>query len=132
MGTSVGRSRARREYLDAIAALDEADRALRVQLARARRNRALLRKYLGAGGDAAGCREVLDLRGATHDFDGAVTRLLAQRRRAQKAMYQLSAAEGMTATEIARMWGVSRQFVSRTLNDDGAKKVGGPGSRVGS
>jgi DNA invertase Pin-like site-specific DNA recombinase len=131
MGKAVGR--ARREYLEAIDALDEADRQLRVQLARARRHRAMLRRHLANGGDAAGCREVLDVRSATSQFDGAVGELLAERRRAQKAMYRLSAAEGMTATEIARTWGVSRQFVSRIIN--GArqrKKVGGPGSRVGS
>jgi DNA invertase Pin-like site-specific DNA recombinase len=130
----VGRAQARRAYLDAIDQLDTADRALRTELARARRNRAMLRRHLAEGGDAAGCREVLDLRSATTDFDGAVGRLLAGRRRAQRAMYQLSAAEGMTATEIARTWGVSRQFVSRILKNARAhnKKVGGPGSRVGS
>jgi DNA invertase Pin-like site-specific DNA recombinase len=134
MGRSVGRTQARREYLDALDALDDADRQLRAQLGRARRNRALLRKHLANGGAAAGCGKVLDVRGATNQFDGAVGSLLAERRRAQKAMYQLSAAEGMTATEIARTWGVSRQFVSRILNGARGqkKKVGGPGSRVGS
>jgi DNA-directed RNA polymerase specialized sigma24 family protein len=112
----VGRARARRDYLEALDELDEADTGLRVQLARSRRNRANLRRYLADGGDAAGCREILDLRSATSDFDGAVSRLLTGRRRAQQAMYRLSAAEGMTATEIARMWGVSRQFVSRIIN----------------
>lgn len=109
-------ARARREYLAAIAALDDADRRLRVQLARARRNRALLRSYLSDGGDAAGCREILNLRRATDDFDRAVGDLTTGRRRAQQAMYRLSAAEGMNPTEIARMWGVSRQFVSKVLN----------------
>jgi len=110
------RARARREYLDAIDALDAADQRLRVQLSRARRSRALLRSHLMNGGDAAGCREILDLRQASGDFDGAVSDLMAERRRAQRAMYQLSEAEGMNATEIARTWGVSRQFVSRVLN----------------
>ena len=115
MAKAVGRARARREYLEAIDALDEADRRLRAQLTRARHHRARLRSHLLDGGDAAGCRDLLDLRRATDDFDGAVGDLIARRGRAQRAMYRLSAAEGMNPTQIARMWGVSRQFVSRML-----------------
>jgi DNA-directed RNA polymerase specialized sigma24 family protein len=133
MGRVVGRAQARREYLEAIDQLDEADRRLRAQLARARRLRSICRRHVTGGGTAATLKALLDVQVARNQLDGALGEILSARQRAQNAIFRLAATEGMNAAEIARTWGVSRQLVSRILNHTKQpRKVGGPGSRVGS
>jgi response regulator of citrate/malate metabolism len=48
--------------------------------------------------------------------DDALRGVESARLRAQHAFYRLGAEDGMTAAELGRAWGVSRQLVSRVLN----------------
>jgi hypothetical protein len=50
-------------------------------------------------------------------LQAAAARLQKGRHEFQRAMFLLSAAEGASLAEIARAWRVSRQLVSRTINE---------------
>jgi len=120
--------------LDAFDAIDRADARLRDQLHRYRKLREISRRHLENKGSAGSLRDLIDIKEARVRNDDALRELNEARADAQFAMYRLAAAEGMSAAEIGRTWGVSRQFVSRVLNNQRQplRKVGRPASRVGS
>lgn len=68
----------------------------------------------GMASDVVKIANVAEVRTATsaimHEIQGA-------RHRAQRAQFQLAAAEGTTMADIARAWGVSRQLVSRMVKE---------------
>jgi CRP-like cAMP-binding protein len=65
-------------------------------------------------------RELVDmidpipLRAAVAD---SMTRLERARHDTQRILFQVLRSEGMTNADIARMWGISRQLVSRLVNE---------------
>ena len=113
--------RARQAVFDAYDAIDEAEARLQVQLKEYRRLRAVSRRHLAEGGTASSLRDVIDIKDARVKNDEALAQLAAARVRAQFALYRLAAAEGMSAAEIGRTWGVSRQFASRVVNGGRAR-----------
>jgi hypothetical protein len=117
MATARQQERARREYLEALDAIDEADVRLREQLRAYRRLRDVSRRHIERGGSAAELRDLMEIKGARSRTDQALRELASTRFRAQCALYRLAASEGMSAAEIGRSWGVSRQLVSRVLHN---------------
>lgn len=118
-----------REFLDALDEVESAGEALQEHWSVYRLSIQGARRHLAAGGSVP---ELLAARGPTvvrstmkpveRSAKGPVHRLEVARVRAQQAMYRLAAADGMNATEIARAWAVSRQLVSRLLNDSEAHR----------
>jgi hypothetical protein len=104
-----------REFFDALDRVEEAGAALTSHLARKHEQIANLRRVLEAGGTVPA---LLPFPGSDGERSAKtpVGRLEAARVDAQKAAYRLAHADGMTASEIARAWEVSRQLVSRVLN----------------
>jgi hypothetical protein len=134
MGTGRRHGRARREVLDAYDAIDRAEGRLREQLRRSRKLLEISRRHLENNGSAGSLRDLMDIKDVRGRNDAALRELNEARADAQFALYRLAAEEGMSAAEIGRTFGVSRQFVSRVLNDSRPprRRVGRPASRVGS
>jgi hypothetical protein len=83
------------------------------------------RKHFMANGRAselAGLVKVAKVRGA---FSERLTTLERARNSARQSVWRLQVAEGMTISEIARLWGFSRQLVSRALASAGSRRTGG-------
>jgi DNA invertase Pin-like site-specific DNA recombinase len=114
------RDRTRAELLEEfLYAWDEvysASEALQHHLGAYREELERARRHLDAGGsvpDLLSTAPVTVKRSAKEP----VHRLEVARARAGRGMYRLAAADGMNAAEIGRAWNVSRQLVSRILND---------------
>jgi hypothetical protein len=122
-----------KEFFAALDAVEIAGAALTEHLARKQGQIAALRVRLEEGANAA---VVLPFPGSDGERSAraVVGRLEAARVEAQKAAYRLANADGLTAAEIARAYEVSRQLVSRVLNEDprGEKSAGAVTPRVGS
>jgi DNA invertase Pin-like site-specific DNA recombinase len=103
-------------FRDALAELDSAAQALQEHLQVYRGEIAAARAHSEAGGS------IRELTVARPEMPARSTKeslrmLEAARTRTRHAMYRLAAADGMRAAEIGRTWGVSRQLVSRVIND---------------
>jgi hypothetical protein len=103
-------------------ALDELA-AERVRLQRALHDAAsawmLVGEHVSRGGSVQEITTLVDpaeLRGRVSD---ALDGWERARHRAQQLVYRLSALDGESITDISRRWGVSRQLVSRMLNEHG-------------
>jgi DNA invertase Pin-like site-specific DNA recombinase len=79
------------------------------------------RRFLEGGGVSKGLPELTNITEHRAANDDALRRFETARLRAQHAFYRLGAEDGMSAAEIGRTWGVSRQLVSRVLNHGGAR-----------
>jgi DNA-directed RNA polymerase specialized sigma24 family protein len=107
----------RRAYLEELDTLQEAQR--RVQLALDNSTAALevAREHVKRDGnvsDFAGLLQPAPLRAT---LSGALTDFEQSRHRAQRILFRLLHYEGMSMSEIARSWGISRQLVSRFINE---------------
>jgi aryl-alcohol dehydrogenase-like predicted oxidoreductase len=58
-----------------------------------------------------------DFAGGRRATSALMHEIQAARHRAQRAQFQLAAAEGSSMADIARAWGVSRQLVSRMVKE---------------
>jgi DNA invertase Pin-like site-specific DNA recombinase len=115
------RAKARREMIAALDEVEVAQRVLREQLRAYQSQLRRTRRYFERGGTAIGLRDLMDITEARLANDDALRSLESARTRSHYALYRLAAADGMTATEIGRVWGVSRQLVSRVLNHPGRR-----------
>ena len=93
-------------YRDLHEALDNAAGAVKVVGAHLRRG--------GRARDFAGLIDPAPLRRSMAD---AMTTFERNRHQGQKHFFRLLIAEGMTMADIARAWGISRQLVSRLVNE---------------
>ena len=105
-----------RECLDALDALAAAETSLREQLQSLRASAVAIHRYLDGGGLSQGLADVIDITGQRSASGDALRGVESGRVRVQHAIYRLAAADGMNAADIGRVWGVSRQLVSRVLN----------------
>jgi hypothetical protein len=110
-----------RECLDALDALESAQTALREQMRELTSTIRSSRRFLEAGGLSKQLPELTNITEHRAANSEALRRFETARLRAQHAFYRLGAEDGMSAAEIGRTWGVSRQLVSRILNHGGAR-----------
>jgi predicted ArsR family transcriptional regulator len=92
--------------------LADAARSLRVQVQ-------AFRRHIERGGsltDPAIVDRIAKRRAA---LTGAIKHTEHARHESQRLLYELARSEGMSVAAIARAWGVSRQLISRALNEDG-------------
>jgi hypothetical protein len=127
--TRVGTShdRLRRQTIEDLDALIQATvhtrRDLRTYQTAAEQNR----RYLAAGGAASDMTKQFDGATLRATFSDSVSNLEGVRTRARRSVWRLQVAEGMTISEIARAWGLSRQLVSRSLASGGTRRRGTAG-----
>ncbi len=75
------------------------------------------RRMLETGRLAGEMAMTADLAGGRRATSVFMREIQAARHRAQRAQFQLAAAEGSSMADIARVWGVSRQLVSRMVKE---------------
>ena len=116
MAAGTNRTALLHEFLRALDEVESASQALQEHLVVYRAELARARAHLEGGGSVP---ELLAASPVTVERSAKepVHRLELARVRGQQAMYRLAAADGMNAAEIGRAWNVSRQLVSRVLND---------------
>ena len=107
----------RRELLSAMSDVVEAAESLRKQMLQVRSLTQRSARHIEQGGRVSDLRATMNIASMRASNDQALERLAAARLRAQRAQYRLASAEGLRAAEIARIYGVSRQLVSRVLNE---------------
>ena len=105
----------RRQALDDLDALIQATvdarRDLRTYQTAAEKNR----RYLAGGGPASDITKHIDGASLRVTFNDRISILEGARNRARSSVWRLQIAEGLTISEIARVWRLSRQLVSRSL-----------------
>jgi hypothetical protein len=114
---SIDVDRLRQDYLEHLDVLDEAATKVRDAMDSAASALDVIRVHVRAGGnisDFAGLLDPIPLRNelsvALHDLERA-------RHRGQQFMFRILQAEGRSTADIARVWGISRQLVSRLVNE---------------
>jgi len=107
----------RARYLDAIEAVQGAgDRTIEALIA-SREARNLARQHAGAGRPMVELEDVIDPQALRISLGGALAELERTRHDAQRLLFQLMQAEGVTLADIGRAYGISRQLVSRLVNE---------------
>jgi hypothetical protein len=99
--------------LQSAAALRVELRGFEVALRRAR-------GHLARGNAAEDLDRVIDITAARESLSIAAAEFQLHRHVSRLAVFRAQAAEGMSIGGIARIWGLSRQLVSRTLREDQA------------
>ena len=107
----------RADYLAALEALGDSSQSVHQALDGAASALSVLRDHVRGGGAASDLVDMIDpvpLRGA---LSAALTELERARHRSQKLLFRMLFAEGTNMSDIARYWGISRQLVSRLINE---------------
>jgi hypothetical protein len=78
------------------------------------------RGHLARGHAAEDLDRVIDITAARENLSVAAAEFQLHRHVSRLAVFRVQAAEGMSIGAIARIWGLSRQLVSRTLREDQA------------
>jgi len=115
MGSNERRAALLQELFEAFDEVEAAETALRERLRLYRSAIRKSRRHYERGGTTPELIEALDTSEDRAANTDVLQTLGAARVRAQHAVYRVAAADGMTAADIGRAWGVSRQLVSRVL-----------------
>jgi CRP-like cAMP-binding protein len=108
----------REELLLSLKELGEASQRVHESLNAGAGSFSLVRTLVQDGRRLSELAELIDpvpLRAAIAE---SMVRLERARHVTQRAMFRLLKSEGMTNADIARMWGISRQLVSRIVNEE--------------
>jgi CRP-like cAMP-binding protein len=107
----------RDELLRSLKELGEASQRLHEALNAGAGTFSLVRTLVQEGRQVRELADMVDpipLRAAVAD---SMLRLERARHETQRILFQVLRSEGMTNADIARMWGISRQLVSRLVNE---------------
>jgi DNA invertase Pin-like site-specific DNA recombinase len=107
----------RRDYLASLTVLNAAAERVHQALDGAAAGLRVLRDHLQQDGRASDFTSVIEpipLRGA---LSSSLTDLERARHRSQRMLFRLLQAEGTSISDIGRAWGISRQLVSRLINE---------------
>jgi hypothetical protein len=103
-----------------LAALDDVqaagDRTIEALVA-AREAREIARQHAQRGRPMAELETVIDPQALRNSLGAALTELERTRHDVQRLLFQLMQAEGVTLAHIGRAYGISRQLVSRLVNE---------------
>jgi DNA-directed RNA polymerase specialized sigma subunit len=113
----------RERYLASLDVLAGASDQVTDALRGAEEARAVVRRHLAQGGTVSDVENFLEpepLRAALSD---AITELERARHESQRLMFRLLHSEGRTMTDIGRTYGISRQLVSRLINEPEPQSV---------
>jgi hypothetical protein len=73
------------------------------------------RRHLAEGGRASDMAMRFDVRAVRTSLTERLERVERARNASRRSLWRLQTSEGRTIAEIARMWGLSRQLISRAL-----------------
>ena len=107
----------RRRYLDALATLDEAHGHLRRALDDAASALHTVRDHIETGGRISDYANIITPAPLRASLTNALNDLERARHHAQRLLFRILETEGNTKSDIARAWGISRQLVSRLINE---------------
>ncbi|MET0420452.1 MAG: helix-turn-helix domain-containing protein [Acidimicrobiia bacterium] len=109
--------RLRREYLRALEILGASRDQLHEALAAGASTLSIVRDHVVQDGDVSDFADLFDPAALRASLSTALVEFERARHRSQRLLFQLLRAEGMSASDIARRWGISRQLVSRMINE---------------
>jgi CRP-like cAMP-binding protein len=107
----------REELLLSLKELGEASQRLHEALNAGAGSFSLVRTLVQDGRQLSELADMIDPKPLRAAIAESMIRLERARHVTQRAMFQLLRSEGMTNADIARMWGISRQLVSRIVNE---------------
>jgi hypothetical protein len=107
----------RTRYLAALVAVQDAGARTIAALEEADQARDVVRDVVRRGLPLADLEDALDPQPLRASLSDALAELERTRHDAQRLLFQVLHAEGQTLADIGRMWGISRQLVSRLVNE---------------
>lgn len=107
----------RTRYLAAIDAVQDAAQHTITALQAAQAARGVARDVVLQGRPISELEDVIEPQPMRATLSDALAELERTRHDAQRLLFQLLQAEGQTLADIGRMWGISRQLVSRLVNE---------------
>jgi DNA-directed RNA polymerase sigma subunit (sigma70/sigma32) len=107
----------RERYVASLDVLDEANDHLVAVLGEARDARAVARKFVASGRPLKDIDEVLDPQPVRSAVADALAESERRRHETQRLLFTLLQSEGQTLADIGRTYGISRQLVSRLVNE---------------
>jgi DNA-directed RNA polymerase specialized sigma subunit len=122
MSTEV--SELRRRYLDALSSVEQASERTVGALDEIRRTWNVSRELVESGRPLVDLEQVLDPSPLRASLGEALAELERTRHDAQRLLFQLLHAEGQTLADIGRTYGISRQLVSRLVNEPDPRSAG--------
>ena len=79
--------------------------------------RGIVREHMARGGRLSDLEHIIDPGILRASVSNGIVELERTRHEAQRLLFQLLQAEGQSMTDIGRVWGISRQLVSRLVNE---------------
>lgn len=107
----------RTRYVDSLDVLEDASGRIVAALEGARRSRAIARGFVRDGRPLIDLEAVIEVGPMRASVSEALAELERARHETQRILFQLLHAEGKTLAEIGRTYGISRQLVSRLVNE---------------
>lgn len=107
----------RTRYLEAVDAVEVASDRTIAALVSAQDARDIARANIAAGRPMTELENMIEPHALRASLSDALTELERTRHDAQRLLFQLLHAEGQTMADIGRTWGISRQLVSRLVNE---------------
>jgi DNA invertase Pin-like site-specific DNA recombinase len=107
----------RAQYFSSLDASGEALAALRKALNEGESALQTVRAHMERHGKASDFFDVMQPAPLRANLSGALTDFERARHRSQRLLFRLLWAEGTSMSDIARAWGISRQLVSRLINE---------------
>jgi hypothetical protein len=116
----------RTRYLAAIDAVQDAAGRTITALQDAQTAREVAREVVLQGRPISALEDVIHPQPMRAALSDALAELERTRHDAQRLLFQLLQAEGQTLADIGRMWGISRQLVSRLVNEPDPQRADRP------
>jgi hypothetical protein len=107
----------RARYLASLDVLADASDRVTDALDRGEDARRVVRAHMAQGGTVSDLEKVLEPEPLRASLSLAITELERSRHETQRLLFRLLHSEGQTMTDIGRTWGISRQLVSRLINE---------------
>lgn len=107
----------RARYLDALDAVEVASDRTIAALVAAQEARDLARANVASGRPMTELEFAIEPNALRASVSDALTELERSRHVIQRLLFQLLHTEGQTMADIGRTWGISRQLVSRLVNE---------------
>jgi hypothetical protein len=107
----------RRQYLDTLDTLNVISKQVHQALNDAAAALTLVREHIEHGGMASDFTNLIQPQPLRASLSTSLDNLERARHRAQRLLFKILRDEGKTMSDIARAWGISRQLVSRLINE---------------
>jgi hypothetical protein len=107
----------RRQFFDALDVASAALAALRTALDDGESALRTVRAHIEQRGKASDFSDVIHPAPLRANLSDALTDFERARHQSQRLLFRLLWAEGTSMSDIARAWGISRQLVSRLINE---------------